>query len=153
MRLGEAVALNQVDVQEGFVRLRKSKTELRAVRLSSDANEAIWAAVRAAPRRGPNEPVFFGPRRRRDGQLDRLHGYSVTRALPAYLERAGLDPITPHKVRHGTATLMVRAGIPMRAVADQLGHANPSMTANTYAHVAPDDLVAALRVLDRALGH
>lgn len=153
MRLGEAVALNQHDVQDGFVRLRKSKTDLRAVPLSHDAQEAIREAIHTAPRRGPDEPVFFGPRRRKGegGQMDRLHGYSVTRALPIALERAGLTPISPHKIRHGTATLMVRAGVPMRAVADQLGHANPSMTANTYAHVAPDSLAAAVRVLDDAV--
>lgn len=153
MRIGEAVALDQVDVQDGFVRLRKSKTTIRAVPLSSDADAAIHEAIRLAPRVGPHEPVFFGPRRRKGpgGQVDRLRRDSVTRALPELLEQAGLAPITPHKIRHGTATLMVRSGVPMRAVADQLGHANPSMTANTYAHVAPDQLRAAVSVLDEAV--
>jgi len=83
--------------------------------------------------------------------MDRLRRDSVTKALPLLLAQAGLDPITPHKIRHGTATLMVRSGVPMRAVADQLGHANPSMTANTYAHIAPDTLSEAMRVLDEAI--
>ena len=153
MRLGEAVALDQTDVHDGWVSLRASKTTIRAVRLSDDANAAIHEAMRQAPRRGPREPVFFGPRRRKGegGQLDRLHGYSVTRALPAMLEAAGLPPLTPHKLRHGTATLMVRGGVPMRAIAEQLGHADPSLTARTYAHVAPDQLQEAVKVLDEAV--
>ena len=152
MRLGEAVALNQGDVNDGWVSLRESKTTIRAVRLSADADEAIHAAIAAAPRRGKSEPVFFGPRKRKGGgQFDRLHGYSVTRGLPLTLERAGLPPLTPHKLRHGTATLMVRAGVPMRAVAEQLGHANPSMTARTYVHVAPESMIAAVAVLDEAV--
>lgn len=146
MRLGEATALDQGDVHDGWVSLRQSKTTIRAVRLSADADAAIHEAIRQAPRRGKAEPVFYGPRRR-----DRLAGSSVTHALPAILERAGLAPLTPHKLRHGVATLMVRAGIPMRTVAEQLGHANPSLTARTYAHVAPDSLVSAVATLDAAV--
>lgn len=153
MRLGEAIALNQGDVEDGFVRLRKSKTTLRAVHLSDDANEAIHEAIRTAPRIGNDEPVFFSPRRRKGegGYRDRLHGYSVSRGLPEAMERAGLRPLTPHKLRHGVASLMVRGGVPMQAIADQLGHRNPSMTAKTYAHIAPDQLQEAVKVLDEAV--
>lgn len=153
MRLGEALALNQGDVESGFVRLRASKTTLRAVRLSADAAEAIAEAIRTAPRVGKDEPVFFGPRRRKgtDGYRDRLHGYSVTRGLPVALRRAGLKPLTPHKLRHGVASLMVQRGIPMRVIADQLGHRQPSLTARVYAHIAPDTLESAVKVLDDAI--
>lgn len=141
MRLGEAIALDQGDVHDGYVSLRKSKTTIRAVRLSADADAAIHEAIRQAPRRGKSEPVFYSPR-----SGDRMLGPSVTHAL---VKAAGLSP---HKLRHGVATLMVRAGVPMRNVAEQLGHANPSMTARTYAHVAPDSLAAAVAVLDEVTG-
>jgi integrase len=39
----------------------------------------------------------------------------------------------------------------MRMVAEQLGHANPSMTAKVYAHVSPDSAAAAIGVLDDAV--
>lgn len=142
MRIGEAVALNQGDVQDGWVRLRKSKTTIRAVRLSADADAAIHAAVKAAPRRGAKEPVFFGPK-----TGDRLRPTSLTHALSALTG----GQVTAHTLRHGTATLMVAAGVPMRVVAEQLGHANPSLTARTYAHVAPDSLREAIGVLDEAV--
>lgn len=153
MRVGEAVALDQGDVHDGWVQLRKSKTTIRAVRLSADANEAIHAAMRAAPRKGPREPVFFGPRRRKGegGQVDRMLAPSLTHRLPAHLAAAGLSPLTPHGLRHGTATLMVAAGVHMRLVAEQLGHANASVTARVYAHVSPESQVAALAVLDEAV--
>jgi integrase len=146
MRVGEAVALDQRDVHDGWVQLRRSKTTLRAVRLSADADAAIHDAIRQAPRRGKAEPVFFGPR-----SGDRLAGASLTHALPKALERAGLARLTPHGLRHGTATLMVAAGVHMRIVAEQLGHANPAMTAKVYAHVSPESQVAALAVLDAAV--
>lgn len=140
MRVGEAVALDQGDVHDGWVRLRKSKTTIRAVRLSEDANEAIHEAIRKAPRRGKAEPVFFGPR-----TGDRLRPSSLTHALRA---EVGL---TAHALRHGTATLMVAAGVHMRVVAEQLGHANPAMTARVYSHVAPESVRDAISVLDEAV--
>jgi len=147
MRVGEAVALNQGDVHDGWVQLRKSKTTIRSVRLSADADAAIHAAIRQAPRQGKREPVFFGPRRRKGegGQLDRMLAPSLTHALPK------VTGLTPHKIRHGTATLMVGAGVHMRLVAEQLGHANPSLTARVYSHVSPESQIAALVALDEAV--
>jgi integrase len=140
MRVGEAVALNQGDVHDGWVQLRKSKTTIRSVRLSRDANEAIHAAIKSAPRRGKGEPVFFGPR-----TGDRLSRHSLTHALS---KQAGL---TAHSLRHGLATLMVGQGVHMRVVAEQLGHANAALTARVYSHVAPESSIAAMAVLDEAM--
>lgn len=148
VRIGEAVALNQRDVQDGFVRLRKSKTTIRAVRISDDAELALTEAIRKAPRRGPDEPVFFSPRANRQGVRDRLDRGSAQHALPRILERAGLGRLTPHGLRHGTATLMLANGVPIQVIAEQLGHSNPGMTARVYAHVDPRMVKRSLSVLD-----
>jgi len=146
LRLGEAVSLNQRDafIDEAFVRLRTSKTSIRAVPVSPDAVEALRLALAHAPRRGLDEPLFFGPRRDQ-----RLRGDSVSQALPRLLVANGLPRLTPHGLRHATATLMVAAGVPMRQVADQLGHRNPAVTARVYAHVLPEALREAVKVLPR----
>lgn len=152
MRLGEAVGLNQGDVGEGYVRLRVSKTSIRAVPISNDAQAALAEAIRDAPRVGRDEPVFFGPRgtrRVRGRQRDRLRPDAVTHAFPRVLEAAGLPRLTPHGLRHGAATLMVAKGIHMRVVAEQLGHKNPALTARVYAHVVPEAQREAVRVLER----
>lgn len=147
LRLGEAVSLNQGDVfpDEAFVRLRESKTTLRAVPVSPDAADALRAALRGAPRRGDDEPLFFGVRG--PAKLHRLRGDSVTQALPKALVAAGLPRVTPHGLRHGTASLLVAAGVPMRQIADQLGHSNPALTAKVYAHVLPESLREAVKLL------
>ena len=136
MRVGEAVALNQGDVHDGWVSLRKSKTTLRRVDLSSDADLAIHEALRSAPRVGKGEPVFFGVKG------DRLDSSSLYHAMRRDL---GLGP---HALRHAHATLLVGAGVHMRTVAEQLGHADPALTARTYAHIAPTAVRDALTVLD-----
>jgi integrase len=147
IRLGEAIALNQADLEldSGYIRLRKSKTTIRAVRISNDAVGALRQALVLAPRRGPDEPVFFSPGKPRQ----RMVGTSVSHALPLLLASRGLPPLSPHKLRHAAATLMVRDGVPMRVVAEQLGHRNPAITARIYAHVAPDQLEDAVRSLER----
>ena len=146
LRLGEACGLDQRDLvlDSGYVRVRRSKTQVRAVPVSDDAVAALRDALAAAPRRGPDEPVFFG---QRTGA--RLAGSSASHALPRILERAGLPPLAPHALRHGAATLMLADGVPMRVIAEQLGHANPALTSRTYAHVVPEQQRVAVRSLER----
>lgn len=145
VRLGEACALNQGDVKlaEGYVRLRKSKTTVRAVPVAMDGLAALEEAIRLAPRAGRDEPVFFGPK-----TGDRLRGMTVSHALPKLLERAGLPRLTPHALRHGHATMLLTSGAPMRVIAEQLGHRNPALTARVYAHVVPESQRAAVGLLD-----
>jgi integrase len=151
MRVGELVGLDQGDLvlDAGFVRIRRTKTSVRAVPVSDDAVEALREALRIAPRVGPDEPVFFMPRlARRQRVRDRLRVDVVTHALPYLLGKKGLPRLTPHKLRHGAATLMLADGTPMRVIAEQLGHRNPALTARVYAHVVPEAQRAAVRALE-----
>ena len=148
VRLGEAIALNQSDLalDEGYIRLRQSKTRIRAVGITNDAVSALRQAVALAPRRGPGEPVFFAPIGK-----ERMHKTSVSHALPRLLEAHGLPRVTPHGLRHAAATVMLADGVPMRVIAEQLGHRNPALTARLYAHVVPDQLRDAIRSLERGV--
>jgi integrase len=55
---------------------------------------------------------------------------------PAAL-RAGVEA-TPYELRHTYASLLLHAGTSIPAAAAALGHANPTLTLNTYAHVYAD---------------
>ena len=48
------------------------------------------------------------------------------------LDNAGLPWATSHSFRRTVATLLHESGVPLVRIADQLGHANPTMTANVY---------------------
>jgi integrase len=52
------------------------------------------------------------------------------------LERAGLD-IRFHDLRHTCATLLLQAGVHVKAVSERLGHSSITITLETYAHVLP----------------
>jgi integrase len=49
-----------------------------------------------------------------------------------------LPPVRFHDLRHGAATLLLASGAPMKLVADVLGHASSSFTADVYAVVAEE---------------
>jgi len=148
MRLGEALGLDWPDVHldEGYVIVRESKTQVRAVPISADAVEALRQkrSVNATVLTGP---VFLGPRK---GQ--RLRGDTVYHAWVRLLADHGIERMRVHDLRHGVATLMLTQGVHMRVISEQLGHRDMATTSRTYAHVVPDAQRTAIGVLDTLRG-
>jgi integrase len=81
-----------------------------------------------------------------------LRGHNVTRQFHRLLEAAGLPPVPFHALRHSAATALLAAGVPLRVVADVLGHSTIVVTANVYAAVVPELRREAADAMDRALG-
>jgi len=54
------------------------------------------------------------------------------------VKAADVRPIKVHGLRHTVATLLLQAGVPVQVVAQRLGHAQISMTLETYAHATPN---------------
>jgi integrase len=76
-----------------------------------------------------------------------LHHSTVQHALKRECARLGLSPITPHGLRHLHASLLLHEGVPVPAVSARLGHANPNVTMQIYAHaLAGQDAQAALAI-------
>jgi integrase len=157
LRLGEACALDWRDVvlgdptsgRQGSVTVRKGKTKAasRTIPLPAFVVAALQRHKVTTPRYGAAEPVFMGER-----TYKRLTVGVASHAFPKLMTNAGLPRITPHKLRHGTATLLHQQGVPMRDIADILGHSSPSITARTYAHVSQDSRRKAMDTLDEGLG-
>lgn len=68
------------------------------------------------------------------------------------VRRAGIQRVTPHDLRHTCASLAISAGINVLAVSRMLGHAQPSMTLDTYADLLPSDLDAVAAVMGDRYG-
>jgi integrase len=62
----------------------------------------------------------------------------VKRSFKPLLERAGLPSIRFHDLRRMRATLLLSKGVNPKIVQEMLGHANISVTLDTYSHVLPD---------------
>ena len=67
-----------------------------------------------------------------------VHPGFITRVFKIALLRAGLPETTRlYDLRHTNATLLLRAGEPIKAVSERLGHSTVWITLQIYAHVLP----------------
>ena len=62
----------------------------------------------------------------------------VRRHFKPLLERCGLPNIRFHDLRHTCATLLLGRGTHPKVVQDLLGHAQITLTLDTYSHVLPE---------------
>ena len=82
--------------------------------------------ARGAYRLGPDE-VAGGPR----------HPDRVARLFDRRSAKHSVPDVRFHDLRHTWATLALKNGIPVKVVQERLGHANPTITMNIYAHALP----------------
>ncbi|CAN5686488.1 hypothetical protein BH24ACT15_BH24ACT15_26850 [soil metagenome] len=136
LRIGELLDLeldcvHEVPGQGAWLKvpLGKLATE-RMVPLDDDALTLIDTLAEV---RSPGSPLPH-PRHRRPVEfLLTRHGRRVSASwLRDELHRAcataGLDPVTPHQLRHTYATAMVNAGVSLQALMALLGHVSANMS-------------------------
>jgi integrase len=82
-----------------------------------------------------------------------MSGRNLYRAFKIRVKRASLpQTLRFHDLRHTCATLLLRQGVNPKFIQELLGHADISLTLNTYSHVLPDMGDAAASGMDAALG-
>lgn len=164
-RIGEAAAVTwgdldldagTVDVRATIVRVTGQGLIRKSTKTASGARTLLlppWCVERLRSRAarpsasgqgvGAEGPVFPAP-------LGGWRDPSNTQAdLRAAFSDAGFGHVTSHVLRKTTATVLDHAGLSARAIADQLGHANPSLTQDVYLgrQVASTGAAAALEAL------
>ena len=71
------------------------------------------------------------------GGFLRYHNWRRRVWLPA-VESAGLEGVTPHGLRHTCAAILINSEANPILVQRRLGHANISITLDTYGHLFPN---------------
>ncbi len=131
----------------------KSETSRRDIALPKMAVDAL----RAHRKRQTEERLRTGPRWEETGHVFTdsrgrpVDPDVVTHAFKEVARDAKLPTLTLHQLRHGAATLMLAQGVPLRIVQETLGHSSITITADTYAHVAPELQRQAADAIDAAL--
>jgi integrase len=77
---------------------------------------------------------------------------NINRRWDELRNKAGLDWLRLHDLRHGCATFLLAAGVPARAIMEVLGHSEIGVTMNTYAHVLPQLREEAADAIDELFG-
>lgn len=78
------------------------------------------------------------------------HG-TVLKSLHSACRRLGIPDITPHFLRHLHASLLLHENVPIPAISARLGHANPGITMEIYAHELPGQDHLAADAIERFL--
>jgi integrase len=81
---------------------------------------------------GPADGYVFV---RADGRP--IHPDTPSKLMKAFADKAGVPRLRFHDLRHTHATLLLSSGAPDYEVGHRLGHVNPTVTRNIYAHVLP----------------
>ena len=80
-----------------------------------------------------------------------IHPHLLSDAFKKLVTRSGLPRIRLHDLRHTHATLLLKAGVPIKVVSERLGHATPGFTMATYQHVLPGMQAEAARTFAELL--
>lgn len=82
-------------------------------------------------RRGDDEFVFTRP----DGGP--IHPDFFSQSWDRLMRDSGIRRIRLHDLRHTHATILLKAGVPVKVVSERLGHSSPAFTMTVYQHVLP----------------
>ena len=80
-----------------------------------------------------------------------VHPTTLNRLFDKLTAKAGLRHVRVHDLRHGYATLALRAGVNPKVVQQRLGHSSISVTMDIYSHVLDELDDQAAGVLSSAM--
>jgi integrase len=66
-----------------------------------------------------------------------LHPDLLSQSFDRLVAHSGLPRISLHDLRHTHATILLKAGVPVKVVSERLGHSSPAFTMTVYQHVLP----------------
>lgn len=142
MRVGELSQLkrSQVSLTRGEISIQGKGGKIRPVFLSDEALEALNSYL--SLRKDGNPYLFIHHRRSGEPSSlkEPLTPRSIQRLIRHWAGIAGIvKPVTPHKLRHGFATDLLRNGADLRSVQALLGHSSLATT-QIYTHVTDKSL-------------
>lgn len=144
IRVGELTGLNlgDVDLARGLAQVTGKGNKQRVVPFGDEAAAAVseWLEFGRAELAGDTQAMFVGSR---GGRIDQRQ---VRRIVERAGQRAGVEHVSPHTLRHTTATHMLEGGADLRVVQEMLGHTS-LQTTQIYTHVSAQRLK---RVYDQA---
>ncbi len=159
LRIGELTALRwrDVDLAGNRVTVRASKTDagMRQIDLLPALRDELAEHKAQARDIAPDAFVFAtvaGSEPKQGNIRKRVLAKSIEAANEKLIDAGDVplpDGLTPHKLRHTFASILVALGVDPGSVMDQLGHTDPGFTLRVYRHSMRRDPAAKerLRVL------
>ncbi len=167
LRIGELLALRVEDVDflrrtvrvEGQLELStlkwvppKTPKSRRAIPLPRVVAETLAEYIGAFPP-AADGTIFTMPsrsQRRTTASGTRIHHTRYGRWIIQAAQKAGLPATTSHDLRHHYASVLVHAGESVHAVAERLGHTDPTLVLKVYGHIMPNQEDRTRQAVDAA---
>ena len=138
------INIDDIDFENSVVNVIEKRQKIRGINIGDNTKNILrdWIEVRNTEFADVNSPALFVSQKN-----TRLSGDAISDALTKYCNRAGIKRITPHKLRASAACALAKAGVPVKAIAKQLGHSNTQVTMR-YIDVFEEDSEKAKGILD-----
>jgi integrase len=167
LRFGELRALRweDVDLDDGTIRVcrawdaqageiePKSKAGRRTVPIAAALRPRLLAH---RLRSGRSDGLVFGPDGERPFQPESFsrrtrNAWAAMNEKRAENEHEPIEALTLHEARHTYASLMIAAGVNVKALSTYMGHSSVTITLDRYGHLFPGNEQEAAGLLDRYL--
>jgi integrase len=125
----QRLSVNRALISVGY-ELHESRGKTRTSRRTIDLDERTLAILTAISTGRDHDDYGHD-----DGAP--IHPHVVSDAFKKLVARSPIPRIRFHDLRHTHATLLLKAGVPIKVVSERLGHATPGFTMATYQHVLP----------------
>jgi integrase len=143
-----------VDLANGRLHIGRSKTQagLREIPLLPLLRDELASHKASSYRSGPDDPVFptgTGGHRDKDNLRNRILAAAIVRADELLAQRELMplpQGLTPHKLRHTFASILVALGHDPASVMAALGHTDPKFTLRVYTHLMRRDAAERARL-------
>ncbi|MEW6518444.1 MAG: site-specific integrase [Thermodesulfobacteriota bacterium] len=147
MRPSEAAGLTwgDVDLEARLAKLHITKTDMRYVPLTKKVEEVL-RSIRPLDA-GNVTPIFLPPARMKSEMLRNVPCRHFKRAFETVRNKAGLEDVHLHDLRHTAASHLLMAGVDLRTLAEILGHKTMQMV-HRYTHLLNDHKLKAIEKIN-----
>ena len=143
MRRGEILSLtkNDINMSKRVITLKDTKNHsVRTVPLTDNAYDTIKEVLKFKGRPDDTKLLFYGE----PGRDGVRKGYTINRVWTSALERAEIENLRFHDLRHEATSRFVEAGLSDQEVASITGHKSMQML-RRYTHLRSEDLVSKIK--------
>jgi len=153
LRIGEICALSweDVDLQNHIIRVRHTVARVQNTDVESHSSTCLIidspktkASIRDIPISSFLLPILISIKKESSSKyvISETDNFVSPRTFEyryhRLMDKIGITGVNYHALRHTFATRCIEAGVDVKSLSEMLGHANISVTLNTYVHSSMD---------------
>ena len=146
LRVSALVNINvsDIDFDNNVIKVIEKRQKIREIPIGDNTKNMLkeWVEFRADVYKNIDSPALFLSK-----NYERISVWGVNDMLEKYCEWADIKRVTFHKLRASAACALAKAGVPVKAISQQLGHSGIGVTMR-YVDVFNEDKEKTKGILD-----